>query len=283
MNNPLIDKVYVFPKKKLNKMTLSVIQQIRKEKFDIAIDLQELFKSGIITFLSGAGIRIAHAKTREFAHIFVNKKLPAHNIFDPEKLIIERYLEPAGYLGAPVDEVEFSLPPVSDEARDKADRLLEGIDREIVIISPATIWPSKHWPEEYWGELLERLHKRYSVVFIGTEVDNPLISRISNKTHLNLAGKTSLLELIEIFNRAKYVIGPDTGPAHIANATRAPSVIMIFGSTGVNRTPPYGEKHSALCAYLPCQPCFRRNCPRKDNPMECMKRVTPEMVTAIIS
>lgn len=282
INNPLIDRVYVFPRKKWCKQSLSVIKEIRNEKFDIAIDLQELFKSGIITYLSGAKRRIAHAKTREFADIWVNEKLPAHDTFDTEKLIIERYLEPAKYLGAPIDEVEFSLPPLNNDIKTKIDSLLGGLDKEIVVFSPATIWPTKHWLEEYWAELLNKISDKYNVVFIGTNKDNALINRIVSlaKTdkYLNIAGKTSLLELIEVFNRSKYVIAPDTGPAHIANATQVPSVGMIFGPTGVKRTPPYGDKHFAISANLPCKECFKRICPRKDNPLECMKKITPDMI-----
>ncbi len=292
INNPLVDQVFVFPKSKWKKRGFSseslseffsLISDIRKEKFDIAIDLQELFKSGLITFLSGAPRRIAHKGTREFAYFFINEKLPAHDIFDPEKLIIERYLESAKYLGADVNEVKFSLPPVSESTVKKIDSLLmPAEEREMVIFSPATIWNSKHWLEEYWAELLDELSGKYKVVFIGTAGDNALIKRIVSKAntdaYLNLAGKTSIVELIEIFNRAKYLIAPDTGPAHIANATQKPEIIMIFGSTGVRRTPPIGEKHSAIAAELPCQPCFKRICPRKDIPMECMKKITPEIV-----
>jgi len=282
VNNPLVDKVYLFPRKKWNRKTWQLIQEIRKEKYDIAIDLQELFKSGIITFFSGAKTRIAHAGTREFAEFFVNKKLPSHDTFDPEKLIIERYLEAAACLGAPVDEIKFTLPPVSEEVKNKVDMLLAGIDKEIIVFSPATIWPTKHWPEKYWAQLLEKLSESHKVVFIGANSDKELINRMishaGTRDWLNLAGKTTLLELVEIFNRAKYVIAPDTGPAHIANATQIPSVIMIFGPTGVRRTPPVGEKHFAISTNLPCQPCFKRKCPRKDFPNECMEKITPEVI-----
>lgn len=282
INNPLLDKIYLFPRKKWNKESLELVKEIRKENFDIAIDMQELLKSGLITFLSGAKRRIAHAGTRELAHLFVNEKLKAHDNFDPNKLIIERYLEPAAHLGAPVDEVVFPLPPLDNSIKNKVNKLLTAVNKEIIIFSPATIWPTKHWLESYWAQLLDKLQGKYSVVFIGSEKDNELINRITaqanTNNYLNLAGKTSLLELVEVFNRAKYVIAPDTGPAHIANATQMPSVIMLFGPTGVNRTPPYGEKHSALAVNLPCQPCFERKCPRKDCPNECMKLLTPDMV-----
>lgn len=298
INNPLVDKVHVLPKSRWKKRGYSlknlaefwgVVTEIRKEKYDIAIDLQELFKSGLVSFLSGAKRRIAHRGAREFADIFANEKLPAHDNFDPEKLIIRRYLEPAEYLGAKADEIVFSLPPSSEETVKKVDSMLSSLvyGKEIAVFAPATIWPSKHWKEEYWAELLNRLSDRYNVVFIGTEKDNALINRITslagNANYFNFAGKTTILELIELFNRTKFIAAPDTGPAHIANATQKPAVIMIFGSTGVRRTPPIGEKHSALSAELLCQPCFRRICPRKDAFMECMENVTPDMVLDRIS
>lgn len=293
IDNPLVDKVFVFPKSRWKKCGFfldnlfefwEIISEIRKEEYDVAIDLQELFKSGIVSFLSGAKRRVAHRGAREFADIFANEKLPAHDNFDSEKLIIERYLEPAKYLGAKADEIKFSLPPSSSETIKKIDSLTSKLifGKEIVVFSPATIWSSKHWKEEYWAELLNRLSGRYNVIFVGTEKDNVLIDRITtlaaDDNYFNFAGKTTIPELIELFNRTKYVIAPDTGPAHIANATQKPSVIMLFGSTGVRRTPPIGAKHSALAADMLCQPCFRRNCPRKDGFMECMQILTPDMV-----
>ena len=293
INNPLLDKVYVLPKKKWEAQGLTAntikefihfVKLIREEKFDIAIDLQELFKSGLMTFLSGAKRRIGHAKTREFADIFVNEKLKPHNIFDPDKMIIERYLEPAKYLGAPTDEVKFSLPPVNQETKDYIDSFLKNFkeDRPLIVFSPATIWSSKHWIEAYWSELLEKLSLSYNVILIGSENDVNLINRITSSiksdNYLSLAGKTSLFQLIELFNRTDILIAPDTGPAHIANATDKPVIITIFGSTSYKRSAPWGEKHAALSAELPCQPCFKRQCRRKDFKMECMKTITPDTI-----
>lgn len=297
LNNPLIDEVIIFPKKKWKKRGfdlknlqefLEITNSLKEKNFDIAIDLQELFKSGLITYLSGAKRRIAHAGTREFAHIFINEKLPAHDNFDPNKLIIERYLEPAAYLGAPVDEVSFSIPPVSEETKKSVNKLLEQLnnEKEIVIFSPATIWATKHWIEDYWAELLAKLRPKYNIVFIGTEKDKKLIEKITASSkdddYLSLAGKTSLLELIEIFNRAEYLIAPDTGPAHIANATQHPIIIMLFGPTGFRRTPPYGKKHIALSTELSCQPCFERKCPKTTNNIECMKKLTVDKILEFI-
>ncbi len=297
IGNPLIDKVFVLPKRKWKKRGISlinlkeyahVVKEIRKEKFDIAIDIQELFKSASLMFLSGAKRRIAHKGTRELAHIFANEKLSAHNVFDPNKRIIERYLEPAEYLGAVIDEIEFSMPEVSEETKSSVDNLLSAIDKNkpIIVFSPSTIWASKHWIEAHWSEIFKKLYPENNVVFIGSNKDKELISRITGNINgalfINLAGKTSLIELFEIMKRADIVIAPDTGPMHIANAAEKPIIVSIFGSTSAERTPPIGSRHIVFSAVLPCQPCFKRICQRKDFPNECMHQITPELVLKAI-
>ncbi|MFA6988823.1 MAG: glycosyltransferase family 9 protein, partial [Candidatus Gastranaerophilaceae bacterium] len=293
INNPLIDRVHVMPKKLWKKRGMSLknviefikfIKEIKDEKYTIAIDLQELFKSGVISFLSGAKRRIAHSGAREFADIFANEKLPYHDNFDINKPIIERYLEPATYLGAKTNEVRFFLPPTKEETVIYVDELLKNIDKnkKNIVFSPATIWPSKHWKEKYWSELLDMTADKYNIIFTGSTNDIALINRIkSNATKDNsfvIAGKTNIEQLIEVFNRTDIVIAPDTGPAHIANAVEKPVIICIFGSTSFKRSGPYGNKHFSLSAKLDCQPCFKRLCPRKTNKMECVNKITPEEV-----
>lgn len=297
VNNPLVDKAHVMPKKTWKKRGFSLkntiefwayIKEIRKENYTIAIDIQELFKSGWISFLSGAPRRIAHDKAREFAHIFANDKLPAHNTFDPDKPIIERYLEPAAHLGADVNDVRFSLPPATEEVKLYIDKLLDGVDKSkpTIVFSPATIWPSKHWVEEYWSQLLDLVSNKYNVLFTGAPNDLDLINRIVNgaktENYKILAGKTNIEQLIEVFRRADIVIAPDTGPAHIANAAENPKIICIFGSTSYKRSGPYGKQHESVSAQLDCQPCFKRNCPREKDKMECVYKIKPAKILSII-
>ncbi len=290
INNPLIDNVHILPKARWKKQKslanikefFALIKELRKEKYDIAIDLQELFKSGLMTFLSGSPRRIAHAKTREFADLFVNEKLKAHDIFDTERMIVDRYLEPARYLGASTDEVKFSLPPVPTEDKQHVDNLLSEINKPIAILCPSTIWKTKHWIDEYWAVLLDELQNNFDVIFIGAPSDKQLVEKIvshsKTKNYTSLIGKTSLLQLIEVFNRSEIMVAPDTGPAHIADATGKPIIFTIFGSTAKNRSKPYGDKHKAFAADIACQPCFKRNCLRKDFNMECVKLITPEII-----
>lgn len=293
IDNPLIDNVYVIPKQKWKKNKsylkntlefFQIIKKIQNEKYDIAIDLQELLKSAVITYLSKAPRRIAHKKTREFAEFFVNEKLPAHNIFDPDKMIIERYLEAASYLGADTKDIKFSLPVINDTIKENVTNLLKNIDstKKTIAFIPGTIWQTKHWIEPYWQQLFLNTYKEYNVIFIGSNKESELIYKITtgiaNDKYTSLAGRTSLLELIEVFKRCNMVISTDTGPMHIANATQIPDIISIFGATSYKRSCPYGKNNIALSANIKCQPCFKRKCYNKKQDMECMKLITPELI-----
>jgi len=113
-----------------------------------------------------------------------------------------------------------------------------------------------------------------------------LIERITSAAKTDrfivAAGQTNIEQLIEIFNRTEIVIAPDTGPAHIANATEKPVVICIFGSTSHKRSGPYGAKHFSISANIECQPCFKRLCPRNNNNMECVHKITPDEIYSIV-
>ena len=295
--HPLLDRLHVLPVKAwkaggLRARTLvelaRFLGEIRNERYAIAIDLQELFRSGAISFLSGAPRRIAHRGARELAGLFANDLLPFHDLFDPGKPIVERYLEPALHLGADEREAEFVLPPTKDETRLYVDDLLRGVDRsrKNVVFSPATTWASKHWREEYWSELLDLVADRCNVIFSGTAGDLDLVGRITaaarTGSFLVVAGRTDLPQLVELLRRADVVVAPDSGPAHVASAAGRPAVVCLFGPTSPRRNGPLGARHVSLSARLDCQPCVKRACPRRDHPMECAARLTPGEVFRLL-
>lgn len=297
INNPLIDKYYVFPKKQWKKRGFclqnikeffEIIREIRKDNYDIVIDTQELLKSAIIMGLSGCKRKVTHAKTRELAHLFANEKIKSKNLFDPNYHVIDRHLEFAKYIGYNTENAGFELPPSQENTIQKVDELLLNLDKSkpTIILSPATIWPSKHWVEGYWSEILDEFAQNCNVIFTGTSKDIELINRITAGANTSnftvLAGKTDIKELIEVLKRSDIVIAPDTGPVHIAAATNKPFVISIFGSTSAKRTGAWGANHCSITENLNCQPCHTRNCPLKYDKMKCMLALKPSKVINIV-
>ncbi len=238
---------------------------LRAEHFDVAVDLQGLFKSGLWSRLSGAPRRIGHDRTRELAHWFLNEYVSDRPTFDPHYPLIQRYLDPARYLGADVRRARYVLPPATVESAAAADRLLAqgATATPLVAFCPWSAWPSKNWSLECWTKLARALDGEARLLLIGSEGDAPAAAALVRETPalLNLTGKTPLPVLAEIFRRCRLVIGPDSGPIHFANATGVPRLLMLFGSTSRPRSGPFGEGHEALALDLECQPCFERLCP----------------------
>lgn len=150
---------------------------------------------------------------------------------------------------------------------------------------------AKRWPIERYAEAAATLHKQIRcrwIVFGGPgdvdtagQLERELRSRLSlspsEPVVTNVAGRTSLSELIAGLKTCAVVLTNDSGPMHVGAAVGTP-VIVPFGSTSPMLTgPSYGEegKHVALRAPVPCAPCFLRTCPID---LRCLTGITVERV-----
>src|SRR5574344_1974094 len=290
-NNPSVDKLHFLPLKEWKKHPfsngtlksfLALIKELRSEKYDIAIDCQQMFKNLFVFGLCGAKRRITFSDARELSILGANEFVtPKAKFRDNNYHIVERNLDFARYLGIK-PEIKFSLPPSSESTISKIEELLSKLDssKKTVVVSPATTWQNKFWGEANWAELIQQLNGKFNIIFTGIDADMPLLQRILSKTegisYLNLLGKTNLEELAEVFSRANIVISPDSGSAHLAWATGKPYVIAIFTCTPPKRFGPYdetGKKYFAIsqndfCEQenekIHCQPCFKRKCRLKE-------------------
>jgi heptosyltransferase I len=278
-NNPKISKIHFVPLKEWNKRPFclktftdffKIIKEIRKEKYDIALDCQQMFKSLFIFWLCGAKRRITFKNARELSILGGNEFVqPKANFRDFNYHIVERNLDFARHLGINCSEIKFPLPETSSEAKTRIDELTRVLDKTkpFVVIAPATTWENKHWTEQNWAKVIDVLSPKCNIIFTGTQADEKLIANILDKmknyaSFTNLTGKTNIEELIELFSRSKVVISPDSGSAHLAWASANPAVITIFIATPAKRFGAYGngEKYFSIQSTLPCQPCFRKKC-----------------------
>lgn len=272
-NNPCADKVILAPVEKWKKEKnffknfieyINIIKLLRKEKYDIAIDTQLILKSFIWTRFSGAKRRIVSSSAREGAIYGGNEVIEP--LFNDFKLhAVYNYFKFAKYLGLDTTKIIRSLPEIPDVVKESSDKLLFDIDKtkKILIISPATTWNNKHWKKENWRELISKIDlNKYNLIFTGAKKDIELINYIKgDKKALNLAGKTSLKELIELYKRCDILISLDSGSTHLAWLVNHPLIISIFTSTPKERYSPLGPKHISLQGELKCQPCHKKKCP----------------------
>lgn len=300
-NNPSISKVHFVPLNEWKKRPFSIktflefvqiIKEIRKEKYDIAFDCQQMFKNLFLLMFCGAKRRITFKDARELSILAGNEFIkPKAKFRDYNYHIVERNLDFARYLGLTPNKIKFTLPETSAETKNKIDELTSHFEfgKPIVVLSPATTWQNKHWNNENWAKLAESIQDKCNLVFTGTRTDEKLIEDILSKTtkvikYFNLVGRTNVEELRELFSRAKIVVSPDSGSAHLAWASSNPAVISIFTCTPSKRFGPYGDnkKYFALQSNLPCQPCFKKKCKLKSTKNICTKSPAAEEIIKIV-
>lgn len=286
--NPCVDKVILAPVQKWKKRGfsftsfreyLSILKEIRKEKFDIAIDAQMMLKSLYWMAFCGAKRRIISRQAREMSILGANEVIPRITQ-DHKHPVIRCYMKYADYLGIDTSEIKVTLPERSAETKAKIDELLKDVKKPLIAIAPATTWANKHWNKDNWRKVVDELSKECSIVFTGGPNDNELIEYIGQGKFLNLAGKTDILELAEVFSRADVVLAPDSGSAHLAWATQKPFVLTIFTCTPLEYLAPPTGNCKALTGHIDCQPCFKRKCRFKTN--ACVNLPTAEEIINIV-
>jgi heptosyltransferase I len=301
-NNPCVDSCHFVPLNEWKKRPFSlktlkefiqIIKEIRKEKYDIALDCQQMFKNLFLFWFCGAKRRITFKDARELSILGANEFIePKAHFRDYNYHIVERNLDFARHLGLEPEKVEFSLPESSDLSKDKIDDLLKHTDksRPSVVIAPATTWGNKHWSERNWAHLIDGISAKCNLIFTGTPSDEQLVERILDKTHsnltfTNLVGKTNSDELRELFSRAKVVISPDSGSTHLAWAVSTPAVVTIFTCTPSKRFGPYGndEKYFSIAANVSCHPCFKKKCKLTNDKNNCQNYPDADEIINIVN
>ncbi|MBI5874712.1 MAG: lipopolysaccharide heptosyltransferase II [Deltaproteobacteria bacterium] len=265
------------------KGTYNVAKNIKASDYDIVLDFQGLFKSGIWVFLSGGKRRIGFDKSREMSYLFLNERLPA---YDPDKHAVERYLDIVKYLKIAAVDVKFPIF-ISENEKKKVSDLLRanavGDGEPFIIVNYMARWKTKLWDIGKFAGLCNEIMDRFTcrVVIVGASYNdkNKEIAFLTNNRIIDLSGKTTLKELAHLMSFSSAVITVDSGPMHIAAAMGVP-VIAIFGPTAPWRTGPYGKIHSVVRKELPCSPCFSRVCKGMDN--ACMKEIEVRDVLPVV-
>jgi lipopolysaccharide heptosyltransferase II len=265
---------------------LSQVSLLRAERFDLVVDLQGLFRSAAIGWLSGSPLLVGFANGREGSPWFYSRSVPVPQL---EMHAVDRYLLVAKAVGAVevgTPEFRFCIPQ-SDY--DEVDHLLSrsGVTpgTSWVAMNVSARWPTKRWPAASFAEVADLLRQEGSgaVVMIGgtdERADVATVSGMMKTPAVDLTGATTVGLLPALLSRASLLITNDSGPMHIAAAVGTP-LVALFGPTSAARTGPYGVGHHVLTGNVPCRPCFSRTC-HNTLPLECLRTVLPEQVLAAV-
>jgi heptosyltransferase I len=219
---------------------LRLRRQLASSDFDVLLCLQASLRANLLYPCIRAKRKIGYGSDRakDLHRWFVAETLPpAH----PH--LVDGFLQFAEALGLPrTERVEWRLP-VDPQASIWADETLP--KGPFLALSPCASKPERDWPAERFAALVQRAAPLLPVVLLGgpgarerAQID--AIQALSGAEVLDLAGRTSLPQLVAVLSRCRVLVAPDTGAVHIANAFGRP-VVGLYAVAPASRTGPYGN------------------------------------------
>ena len=283
-HHPDVDEVMVYERPGRHEGTLGRIRlagEVRRRRFDGALLLPNAFDAAMIAFLARIPERAGYPTDGRRILLTVPVPLTPAIL---ERHEVEYYLCLLDGLGIPRPvPASLKLAVTEEEKEAMATRLASlGIERgaSIVAINPgATYGSAKRWYPDRFAAVADALSEEWgaAIVVVGSPAEAPLAGEIEAATRrgvLNLAGKTTVREMMALLSLSSFLVTNDSGPMHIGAALGVP-LVAIFGPTDWRRTSPWTSLAKVVRVDVDCSPCMLRAC---DRGHECMLGVTPGMV-----
>jgi lipopolysaccharide heptosyltransferase I len=256
-----------------------LLARLRRQAFDLVIDLQGLFRSGMMTAATGAARRVGLTSAREGAARFYTDVVPVADFNAIHA--VDRYWLVAEALGAGAGPKTFRVP-VADSARAWAEDVLRKLPRPWLVMGVGSRWVTKRWLPEHFAALARRAQERFqgTAILIGTRDEEPWAAKATEGVPgsvCNLTGRTTLPNLAALLERADVVVANDTGPLHLAAALGRP-VLAPYTCTRVLLNGPYGAHAHAVATRVWCHGSYIRRCAR----LECMAELTAERLWPVL-
>lgn len=271
----------------------AAVASLRGERYDLAVDLQGNIKSGVVTYLSGAPLRYGFPReiARERQNLwFTNRRPPA---VEEDAHVTEKILRVASApFGGTFDREnlrgEIAIAAAETEAAGRllADALPGASPR--LAVHPGTTWNTKRMDAAFWAEILRILRSEFpelgTFLSWGTEKEREecLAIRYLAGDGVALLPHLGYKALAAVYRACGHMLGPDTGPLHLAAAAGAKTVSVFRGSDG-RYAAPAGPGHRFFQAPLPCTACQIKGdkvCPRD---AECRASIRPAEVAAAMA
>lgn len=255
----------------------AAIRQVRRERYDVCLDLQGLLKSAAVARLSGARRVIGFSRPllREPAAALAYSETGG----DGGGHVVTKNLSLLGRLGVPMRPPQFPLR-LPESPVVPCTRHILGLAQEapFALINPGAAWPNKRWPAERFGELARLLRERLALstaVLWGPD-EATLAAAVVRAADgaAAMAPQTTMVEMLTLARAARVVVSGDTGPLHLAAAVGTP-VVGLFGPTPPGRNGPWAAADRVVSRHEACRCVFKRTCTADT---WCLGRITVDDV-----
>jgi len=304
--HPLINRIYPVDTRAIRwnpvrgcRVLFNLGRLMASRGYDVVLDLQGNIKSGIFTILSRAPLRygFSRSEVRELPNLLTtNRRIPLPEELQPIRArilhIAAKFLEEAGILTSARNKIccwdkplHYLVDPQEKLHQEKLLRDQGWKDEPLIGIIPGTTWKTKMWHLERWRECLEAIARDNigrALIFWGSQEERTLANKILDSSgiyyqqiHQPIIWQGGgLKSLIATISLTSVVIGPDTGPLHLAALIGIPT-FSIYRATNHIRNAPSGPMHASYQVPLPCSPCLKKKC-KFDEP--CSLAISAEVV-----
>lgn len=266
-------------------------QGLKKYNYDECIVTPNSFKSALIPYWAKIPIRTGWLG--ESRYFVLNNKQKLNKSKLPlmvQRLVFLAYMK-ENYKQDNISHIKILNPKLTVKAENIV-KTLEKLDlnvtnNKILILAPgAAFGEAKKWPAEYFAQVANnKLNQGWQVWILGSSKDFETaenIVKLTNNQCINLSGKTSLIDTVNIISCGSCIVSNDSGLLHVAAAVKTP-IIGIYGSTSPDFTPPLINKAKKVILTvdgLDCRPCFKPKC--KYGHYKCLYDLRPEKVEQAI-
>lgn len=250
-------------------------------EYQQAIVLPNSAKSGLVPLF--AGIRTRTGFLGEMRYLLLN------DIRALDKKRLPRMVDRFVALGDEQSPEKIAFPELQLDLKNQEeciDRLDLDLERPVLSICPgAEFGDAKQWPEEHYANLANfGIEQGMQVWIFGSPRDDKVARQIRSQVNHqeychNLAGKTTLLDVVDLMALSKLVVSNDSGLMHIAAAVGVETTVL-YGSTSPAFTPPLTRKVRIISDELSCSPCFKRTCPLGHK--DCLNKLQPQRLYGVV-
>jgi heptosyltransferase I len=256
------------------KYSLQFSNLLRRNRFDCAIDLQGLLRTGLMTAATAASVRIGFANSREGSRHFYTHRIEVPNA--DQIHAVDRYWRVVEALGGAALPKRFVLPVQASETALVNAELAE-YPRPWVALAPGARWLTKRWAIAAFAALANRATVEFggTILLVGAPDDIALSAELRQQLTgpvFDYTGKTSISKMVAVLNNADAMVSNDTGPLHVAAACGVPCVAPFLCTKPI-RHGPYNSHSGAVSTSVACAGSYLRLCPHGQI---CLGELTPD-------